>query len=86
MSWRWCHGAAHQLAGALALMFVVGGVAHVAGWRSPLLTALRCCKLALLFVVGGALVLVSVALLMQLAGALMVVLPMEHAHVAGWCS
>ena len=23
---------------------------------------------------------------MQLAGALMVVLPMEHAHVAGWCS
>ena len=30
----WCHGAAHQLAGALALMFVVGGVAHVAGWRS----------------------------------------------------
>ena len=25
-------------------------------------------------------------MLMQLAGALMVVLPMEHAHVAGWCS
>ena len=33
---------------------VVRCVAHVAGWRSPLLTALRCCQLALLSVVGGA--------------------------------
>ena len=57
---------------------VVRCVAHVAGWRSPLLTALRCCKLALLSVVGGA--------AHQPAGALMVVLPMEHAHAAGWCS
>ena len=51
--WCSCDGAAD----AASLRYcagVVRCVAHVAGWRSPLLTALRCCKLALLFVVYGA--------------------------------
>ena len=42
-----------QLAGALMVVLPMEH-AHVAGWRSPLLTALRCCQLVLLFVVGGA--------------------------------
>ena len=52
---------AHQLAGALDgvagcwCSIVVSLIAwHVASWRSPLLTALRCCQLVLLFVVGCA--------------------------------
>ena len=44
-------GAAHQPAGAL---MVVLPMVHAASLRSPLLTALRCCQLALLSVVGGA--------------------------------
>ena len=42
---------------------------------------------ALLMQLACAIALVSMALLIsQLAGALMVVLPMVHAHAAGWCS
>ena len=57
---------------------VVRCVAHVAGLRSPLLTALRCCKLALLFVVYGA---ADAASWCSCAGVVRCV-----AHVAGWRS
>ena len=49
----------------------------VLSWWRCRLRMLQACAIAL----------VSMALLIsQLAGALMVVLPMVHAHAAGWCS
>ena len=80
----------------LALMFVVYGAAGVVDGACCMLAhstingieVLQACAfmVALLMQLACAIALVSMALLMQPAGALMVVLPMAHAHVAGWCS
>ena len=74
----------------LALLSVVGCVAHAAGWCScGCVVDGACCKLAH-STINGIEVLQAcafmVALLMQLACAIVMALSVAGAHVAGWCS